>query len=189
MADEKKNKYHEVIITEGTDTQLYQCFKDYFAKVNIENDFYIGAGYLGMRSQDTEFINTMEDIVIGEIGFRKYPKGILLRITASKYEDEITSEDEIKIKRIFKTLTKKFVQLGLVQKSSIDDSEEKNEKEPEPWLEIPDVRNNRMMIKMLYEGKPYKEIGRVLDRSEKTIRNRISDLRSDFGDEIVPRRR
>jgi len=59
----------------------------------------------------------------------------------------------------------------------------------EPWKRIPDIGNNRMILKLWHEGYTAGEIAHRVNKSEKTIRNRLSDWRRDYGDGVVPRRR
>jgi len=59
----------------------------------------------------------------------------------------------------------------------------------EPWKRIPDSGDNRKIIKFWHEGFTAKEIAQRVNRREKTIINRISDLRRDYGEDVVPRRR
>jgi hypothetical protein len=54
---------------------------------------------------------------------------------------------------------------------------------------IPDRGYDHRLLKMFYAGMRYREIAEVLHRDEKTIRNRLCELRGIYGEEIVPLRR
>jgi hypothetical protein len=59
----------------------------------------------------------------------------------------------------------------------------------EPWLLIPDEGNNRLVVQLWYQNHTSKEIGQKIGNSEKTILNRIIELRKQFGPQIVPYRK
>ncbi len=56
-----------------------------------------------------------------------------------------------------------------------------------PWELIPDVGNDRLIVRLWHEGESLKDIATALDRKPHTIRNRISILRGIYGDGIVPK--
>jgi hypothetical protein len=57
------------------------------------------------------------------------------------------------------------------------------------WERIPDISDNRLMLRLWREGYQSPEIGKRLGIAPKTVLNRLSDLRRQFGAEIVPIRR
>ena len=59
----------------------------------------------------------------------------------------------------------------------------------EPWLLIPDEGNNRLVVQLWNQNQTSKEIGQKVGSSEKTILNRINELRKQFGPQIVPYRK
>jgi hypothetical protein len=59
----------------------------------------------------------------------------------------------------------------------------------EPWLHIPDEGNNRLVVQLWNQNQTSKEIGQKVGSSEKTIMNRINQLRNQFGPKIVPYRK
>ena len=59
----------------------------------------------------------------------------------------------------------------------------------QPWEKVPDKGYDRKMLELWHIGFSAREIGKKVDRSEHTIRNRLSELRQDHGEKIVPRRR
>ena len=59
----------------------------------------------------------------------------------------------------------------------------------EPWLLIPDEGNNRLVVHLWNENQTSKAIGQKVGSSEKTIMNRINQLRNQFGPKIVPYRK
>ncbi len=58
----------------------------------------------------------------------------------------------------------------------------------EPWLQIPDHRWDRHLLRLWWQGHPLKEIAASLIYSEKTLKNRLSALRFAYGEDIVPTR-
>lgn len=59
----------------------------------------------------------------------------------------------------------------------------------EPWLLIPDAGNDRLVVRLWNENQTSKEIGQKIGSSEKTILNRINELRKQFGPQTVPYRK
>ncbi|MFQ5796024.1 MAG: helix-turn-helix transcriptional regulator [Candidatus Bipolaricaulia bacterium] len=65
---------------------------------------------------------------------------------------------------------------------------EEQSTEDKPWKKIPDLRQDRKLVKLWHDGLPMKKIGKKLGMSPKTVRNRLSELRKIYGEEIVPYR-
>jgi len=62
-------------------------------------------------------------------------------------------------------------------------------KEPsQPWLMIPDRGWDRECIRLWHRGLTCKDIGIRLQKTDKTILNRLNQLRKEFGEQIVPYR-
>jgi hypothetical protein len=59
----------------------------------------------------------------------------------------------------------------------------------EPWQVIPDTGSDRLVVQLWNESKTSKEIGQKVGSTGKTILNRINQLRSEFGPQIVPYRK
>ena len=57
-----------------------------------------------------------------------------------------------------------------------------------PWEQIPDHNHDRKILKLWYEGYRQKTIGEILGLSERYVGNIICRLRSEHGEEIVPRK-
>ena len=78
--------------------------------------------------------------------------------------------------------------------SSNTDSEplptiEEPKKEPsQTWLMIPDRGWDRECIRLWHRGLTCKDIGIRLQKTDKTILNRLNQLRKEFGEQIVPYR-
>ena len=78
--------------------------------------------------------------------------------------------------------------------SSNTDSEplptiEEPKKEPsQTWLMIPDKGWDRECIRLWHRGLTCKDIGIRLQKTDKTILNRLNQLRKEFGEQIVPYR-
>jgi len=78
--------------------------------------------------------------------------------------------------------------------SSNTDSEplptiEEPKKEPsQTWLTIPDKGWDRECIRLWHRGLTCKDIGIRLQKTDKTILNRLNQLRKEFGEQIVPYR-
>jgi len=58
-----------------------------------------------------------------------------------------------------------------------------------PWEQLPDHRYYRKMVEYWSAGYTAEEIGRILDRQPGTIRNRLTQLRHEYGEEVVPYKR
>jgi hypothetical protein len=58
-----------------------------------------------------------------------------------------------------------------------------------PWEQIPDHRYYRKMVEYWWARYTAEEIGRILDREPGTIRNRLTLLRHEYGEEVVPYKR
>jgi len=57
----------------------------------------------------------------------------------------------------------------------------------QPWLHIPDIKENRKIIQLWCEGKSAEDIGQEVFRDKRTIHNIISDLRSEYPDAKIPK--
>jgi len=58
-----------------------------------------------------------------------------------------------------------------------------------PWEEIPNLGYDRELVRLWHTGLQAGEIGRRLEISEKTVYNRLSELRQQHGQGKIPRRR
>jgi len=56
------------------------------------------------------------------------------------------------------------------------------------WLTIPDKGWDRECIRLWHRGLTSKDIGRRLEKTDKTILNRLNQLRNQFGEQTVPYR-
>jgi hypothetical protein len=56
------------------------------------------------------------------------------------------------------------------------------------WLTIPDKGWDRECIRLWHRGLTCKDIGRRLEKTDKTILNRLNQLRKEFGEQTVPYR-
>jgi hypothetical protein len=56
------------------------------------------------------------------------------------------------------------------------------------WLTIPDKGWDRECIRLWHRGLTSKDIGRRLEKTDKTILNRLNQLRNEFGEQTVPYR-
>jgi hypothetical protein len=56
------------------------------------------------------------------------------------------------------------------------------------WLTIPDKGWDRECLQLWHRGLTCKDIGIRLQKNDKTIRNRLNQLRNEFGEQIVPYR-
>ncbi|OGN78405.1 MAG: hypothetical protein A2X26_01410 [Chloroflexi bacterium GWC2_49_37] len=78
-----------------------------------------------------------------------------------------------------------------VQKLDIEhlppEGEHRNEL-PQVWLTIPDRGWDRECIRLWHRGLTSKDIGRRLEKTDKTILNRLNQLRNEFGEQAVPYR-
>lgn len=63
--------------------------------------------------------------------------------------------------------------------------------EVKPWLQIPDVGWDRMAVRLVHQGYSSAEIARKIEKGivPKTVENRLSALRAQYGPEIVPYRK
>jgi hypothetical protein len=84
-----------------------------------------------------------------------------------------------------------------VPKQLLEETDENRPLEPnkptddiqEPWLLIPDESNNRLVVQLWNQNQTSKGIGQKVGSSEKTIMNRINQLRKQFGPNIVAYRK
>ena len=58
-----------------------------------------------------------------------------------------------------------------------------------PWEKIPEHGYDRKMVEYWSARYTAEEIGRILDREPGTIRNRLTQLRHEYGEEVVPYKR
>lgn len=90
-----------------------------------------------------------------------------------------------------------WYQLPEVPKHLLEGMDENHPLEPnkrtddiqEPWLLIPDTGTDRLVVQLWNQNQTSKEIGQKIGSSEKTILNRINELRKQFGPQIVPYRK
>jgi len=90
-----------------------------------------------------------------------------------------------------------WFRLPEVPKQLVEETDENRPLEPnkradniqEPWLFIPDEGNNRLVVQLWNQNQTSKEIGQKVGSSEKTILNRIIELRKQYGPQIVPYRK
>jgi hypothetical protein len=86
-----------------------------------------------------------------------------------------------------------WFRLPEVPKQLVEEADENRPLEPnkraddiqDPWLRIPDEGNKRLVVQLWNQNHTSKEIGQKIGSSEKTILNRIIDLRKQFGPQIV----
>jgi hypothetical protein len=70
-----------------------------------------------------------------------------------------------------------------------EDRTEKNQNETsQAWQTIPDKGWDRECLQLWHRGLTCKQIGTRLQKNDKTIRNRLNQLRNEFGEQIVPYR-
>lgn len=65
---------------------------------------------------------------------------------------------------------------------------EANKETMHVWLTIPDKGWDRECVRLWHRGLTCKDIGIRLHKTDKTILNRLNQLRKDFGEQIVPYR-
>jgi len=75
-----------------------------------------------------------------------------------------------------------------------EDKAQKPEEPPpeaKPWLQIPDVGWDRIAVRLVHQGYSSAEIARKIEKGivPKTVENRLSALRAQYGPEIVPYRK
>jgi hypothetical protein len=58
----------------------------------------------------------------------------------------------------------------------------------QPWHQVPEHLWDRRALELWWAGHSHKEIGQQLSQAPKTIRNRLAQLRKEFGPQIVPLR-
>jgi hypothetical protein len=57
-----------------------------------------------------------------------------------------------------------------------------------PWNSIvPDVGYDRKLLGLLWKGMQYQEVAQVLGIDDKTLMNRVSLLRKQYGEEMIPK--
>jgi len=61
--------------------------------------------------------------------------------------------------------------------------------EDEPWNQIEDKGDNRLLLELWWERLPVIKIAKSLSITEGTVRNNITNLRKQYGELIVPFRR
>ena len=67
-------------------------------------------------------------------------------------------------------------------------SDEPKKEPSQTWLMIPDKGWDRECIRLWHRGLTCKDIGIRLQKTDKTILNRLNQLRKEFGEQIVPYR-
>ena len=58
----------------------------------------------------------------------------------------------------------------------------------QPWHQVPEHLWDRKAVELWWAGHSQKEIGQQLSQAPKTVRNRLAQLRKEFGPQIVPLR-
>ena len=58
----------------------------------------------------------------------------------------------------------------------------------QPWHQVPEHLWDRKAVELWWAGHSQKEIGQELSQAPKTVRNRLAQLRKEFGPQIVPLR-
>jgi hypothetical protein len=71
---------------------------------------------------------------------------------------------------------------------SLPSKNEPGKELPQVWLTIPDKGWDRECIRLWHRGLTSKDIGRRLEKTDKTILNRLNQLRNEFGEQTVPYR-
>lgn len=74
-----------------------------------------------------------------------------------------------------------------VESGDVGSSE--NETEKHLWDQVPDKGYDREMLRLWHGGYTAPEIEERIGRSDRTIRNRLTELRKEHGEKIVPKRR
>jgi hypothetical protein len=72
--------------------------------------------------------------------------------------------------------------------ASLPPKNEPRKELPKVWLTIPDKGWDRECIRLWHRGLASKDIGRRLEKTDKTILNRLNQLRNEFGEQTVPYR-
>jgi hypothetical protein len=72
--------------------------------------------------------------------------------------------------------------------ASLPPKSEPGKELPQIWLAIPDKGWDRECIRLWHRGLTSKDIGRRLEKTDKTILNRLNQLRNEFGEQTVPYR-
>jgi hypothetical protein len=71
---------------------------------------------------------------------------------------------------------------------TIHNNEELSDEVPQLWLTIPDRGWDRECVRLWHRGLTCKDIGRRLKKTDKTILNRLNQIRKEYGEQIVPYR-
>ena len=72
--------------------------------------------------------------------------------------------------------------------ASLPSKNEPGKELPQVWLTIPDKGWDRECIRLWHRGLTSKDIGRRLEKTDKTILTRLNQLRNEFGEQAVPYR-
>ena len=75
------------------------------------------------------------------------------------------------------------------KRSKLRADDDKTGEDKKPWEKIPDYNWDRQASKLWWEGYTCSEIGDKIAVSEKTVRNRLTQLRKEYGEENVPTKR
>ena len=78
--------------------------------------------------------------------------------------------------------------LSITNSEPLTPIEEPKKESPQVWLMIPDKGWDRECIRLWHRGLTCKDIGIRLQKTDKTILNRLNQLRKEFGEQIVPYR-
>ena len=61
--------------------------------------------------------------------------------------------------------------------------------EDKPWNHIEDKRYDRLLLELWWKDFPVSRIARQLNITEGTVRNKLTNLRKEYGEKIVPKRK
>ena len=78
--------------------------------------------------------------------------------------------------------------LSITNSEPLTPIEEPKKESPQVWLMIPDKGWDRECIRLWHRGLTCKDIGIRLQKTDKTILNRLNQLRKEFGEQTVPYR-
>jgi hypothetical protein len=154
------------------------------------DDDMVGGGIITFRieplynpfTQEGNWINGTVDVTVtGELTWGSGPREYireLLQAIAQRWDGV---EEQLR----------KFPWMYSAEDSSDDGTAEQTvaengEDDRPPWVEIPDHEWHREALKLWWEGNTVPEIANRLFLAEKTVRNRLSELRKTHGEDIVP---
>ena len=77
----------------------------------------------------------------------------------------------------------------LPERAGTPPSTQENKSSHPPWQQIPNLGYDQELVRLWHTGLQAGEIARRLEISEKTVYNRLSELRKQHGQGKIPRRR